>query len=91
MEWNGFSRERNRMEWNLKILFECYKIKEWNGMEWKVSSSVWKWHWKEWNGMESFYNNITNIPLILKNIKNNQWELIMALKCLVFSGWCETS
>ena len=34
MEWNGFSRERNRMEWNLKIVFGCYKIKEWNGMEW---------------------------------------------------------
>ena len=33
MEWNGFSRERNRMEWNLKILFGCYKTKEWNGME----------------------------------------------------------
>ena len=38
MEWNGFSREMNRieqngMEWNLKILFGCYKIKEWNGME----------------------------------------------------------
>ena len=28
MEWNG-------MEWNLKILFGCYKIKEWNGMECK--------------------------------------------------------
>ena len=33
IEWNGFSRERNGMEWNLKILFGCYKIKEWNGME----------------------------------------------------------
>ena len=31
MEWNGFSRERNGMEWNLKILFGSYKIKEWNG------------------------------------------------------------
>ena len=28
MKWNG-------MEWNLKILFECYKIKEWNEMEYK--------------------------------------------------------
>ena len=34
MEWNEFSRERNGMEWNLKILFGCYKIKEWKGMEW---------------------------------------------------------
>ena len=34
MEWNGFSRERNGMEWNLKILFGCYKINEWKGMEW---------------------------------------------------------
>ena len=33
MEWNGFSRERNGMEWNLKILFGSYKKKEWNGME----------------------------------------------------------
>ena len=32
-EWNGFSREMNGMEWNLKILFGCYKINEWNGME----------------------------------------------------------
>ena len=31
MKLNGFSREKNGMEWNLKILFECYKIKEWNG------------------------------------------------------------
>ena len=35
MEWNGFSRERNGMELNLKILFECYKIKEWKGMKCK--------------------------------------------------------
>ena len=33
MEWNEFSRKRNGMEWNLKILFGCYKIKEWKGME----------------------------------------------------------
>ena len=33
IEWNGFSRERNGMECDLKILFGCYKIKEWNGME----------------------------------------------------------
>ena len=33
IEWNGFSREMNGMECNLKILFGCYKIKEWNGME----------------------------------------------------------
>ena len=46
---------------------------------------------REMNGIESFYNNITIIFLILKNIKNNQWELIIALKCLVFGGWCETS
>ena len=37
-KWNGFSRERkgmewNGMEWNLKILFGCYKIKEWKRME----------------------------------------------------------
>ena len=38
-------------------------------MEWKVTlfeSDIGR------NGMESFYNNITIIPLILKNIKNNQ-------------------
>ena len=35
MEWNGFSREMNGMEWNLKILFGCYKIKEWKGIECK--------------------------------------------------------
>ena len=33
IEWNGFSKERNGMECDLKILFGCYKIKEWNGME----------------------------------------------------------
>ena len=38
IEWNGMDLvgkgiEWNGMEWNLKILFECYKIKEWNGME----------------------------------------------------------
>ena len=32
------------------------------------------------NEMKSFYNNITIIPCILKNIKNNQWELIIAKK-----------
>ena len=42
MEWNGFSRERNGMEWNLKILFGCYKINEWKGIEWKVNNTVWK-------------------------------------------------
>ena len=36
MEWIGFSRKRNGMEWNLKILFRCYKIKELNGMECKL-------------------------------------------------------
>ena len=35
MEWNGFSRERNGMELNLKILFGCYKIKEWKRMKCK--------------------------------------------------------
>ena len=35
MEWNGFSREMNGMEWNLKILFGCYKIKEWKGIKCK--------------------------------------------------------
>ena len=50
------------MECDLKILFGCYKIKEW-----KVSNSD-----IGMNGMESFYNNITITPLILKNIKNNQ-------------------
>ena len=59
---------------------------KWNGM-WVTSfeSDIWG------NGMKLFYNNITIIPFILKNIKNNQWELIIALKCLVFSGWFETS
>ena len=38
MEWNGMDLvgkgiEQNGMEWNLKILFGCYKIKVWNGME----------------------------------------------------------
>ena len=33
MEWNGMDLVGKGMEWNLKILFECYKIKEWNGME----------------------------------------------------------
>ena len=65
------------MEWNLKILFEYYKIKEWNGMESK-------YHRLEvtLEGMKRnhFYNNITIIPLILKNIKNNQWKLIIAKK-----------
>ena len=38
MEQNGMNLVGKGMEWNgmecdLKILFGCYKIKEWNGME----------------------------------------------------------
>ena len=59
---------------------------EWNGKQVTLfGSAIGR------NGMELFYNNITIPPLILKNIKNNQWELIITLECLVFSGWCETS
>ena len=59
---------------------------EWNGKQVTLfGSAIGR------NGMELFYNNITIPPLILKNIKNNQWELIITLEGLVFSGWCETS
>ena len=34
--------------------------------------------------MKLFYNNITITPLILKNIKNNQWELIIAKKQVMY-------
>ena len=54
MEWNGFSRERNGMKWNLKILFGCYKIKEWKVTLFR--SDIGR------NGIESFYNNFTIIP-----------------------------
>ena len=37
MEQNGFGKEMNEMKWNLKILFGCYKIKEWN-----VSNLIWE-------------------------------------------------
>ena len=43
------------MEWNLKILFGCYKIKEWNVSN-IVGSDI------GGNGMKLFYNNITIIP-----------------------------
>ena len=35
MEWNWmeWKVKRNGMEWNLKIVFGCYKIKEWKGKE----------------------------------------------------------
>ena len=39
--------------------------------------------------MESFYNNITIIPLILKNIKNNQWKLIIAKKQVMYISMCK--
>ena len=64
IEWNGFSRKMNGMEWNLKILFECYKIKEWKVTP--FGSDIGR------NEIDSFYNNITIIPIILKNIKDNQ-------------------
>ena len=51
------------MKWNLKILFRCYKIKEWKVTP--FGSDIGR------NEIDSFYNNITIIPLILKNIKNN--------------------
>ena len=67
MEWNAMDLVGKGMEWSLKILFGCYKIKEWNEMQvTSFGSDI------ERNGMKSFYNNITIIPLILKNIKNNQ-------------------
>ena len=64
IEWNGFSRKMNGMEWNLKILFECYKIKEWKVTP--FGNDIGR------NEIDSFYNNITIIPIILKNIKDNQ-------------------
>ena len=54
------------MEWNGIII----KGMEWNGME--QNRMEWIQQGKEWNEIELFYNNITIIPLILKNIKNNQ-------------------
>ena len=39
--------------------------------------------------MKSFYNNITIIPLILKNIKNNQWKLIIAKKQVMYISMCK--
>ena len=86
MEWNAMDLVGKGMEWSLKILFGCYKIKEWNEMQvTSFGSDI------GGNQMELIYNNITIIPLILNSIKDNQWELIIALKCLAFSGWCETS
>ena len=52
MEWNWMDLVGNGMEWNLKILFGCYKINKWN-----VSNIVWEQY--EGNEIESFYNNIT--------------------------------
>ena len=33
MEWNGMEWIQQGKECDLKIMFGCYKIKEWNGME----------------------------------------------------------
>ena len=37
---NGIDLVGKGIEWNLKILFGCYKIKEGNEMEWNVSNIV---------------------------------------------------
>ena len=49
------------MEWNLKILFGCYKIKEWKGMEWNGFS-------RERNGME------WNLKILLRCYKIKEWK-----------------
>ena len=35
MDWNKMDLVEKGMEWNLKIFFGCYKIKEWKEMECK--------------------------------------------------------
>ena len=63
----------NEKEWNkielsnFDLMF--FKLKEWKWMkmnenEWNVNNLVWKQHGE--NGIESFYDNITIKPPILK-------------------------